>query len=272
MSEDSSDREARKRSFLRMAKLARSAFVKRLGPRRRAAAAAKRAWVRARKKNWRKENPVLARQYRRTRAARERRGPGITPAEWAEIKRRFAGRCAYCGCTARLTKDHVLPLAEGGAHAAANIVPACRPCNSRKGAVLPNPPYGHAALDRRVARAARRFAAAARELERAVMRTGRIRVKDRVRSRHALARLDNVIPGMRFTHRCAEKKYKIPESIQTLIVPDQDGRWIVEFPQLPGLHTFGASLKGARRLAREAFRAWVRQHKKLGIPVRVRGR
>lgn len=40
--------------------------------------------------------------------------------------------CAYCGDPAD-TLDHVQPLARGGLTARANLVPACRICNLRKG-------------------------------------------------------------------------------------------------------------------------------------------
>ena len=40
--------------------------------------------------------------------------------------------CAYCGEVAD-TLDHVLPVARGGATVRANLVPACRGCNLRKG-------------------------------------------------------------------------------------------------------------------------------------------
>jgi 5-methylcytosine-specific restriction endonuclease McrA len=41
------------------------------------------------------------------------------------------GRCQYCGGPAN-TLDHVIPLSRGGPHAIGNVVPACKPCNSRK--------------------------------------------------------------------------------------------------------------------------------------------
>jgi len=38
----------------------------------------------------------------------------------------------------RLTLDHVIPLKQHGPHDIENIVPACRSCNSRKGAKTPD--------------------------------------------------------------------------------------------------------------------------------------
>lgn len=61
-------------------------------------------------------------------------GCTLTPMEWAEIKARFNHRCAYCGAETRLEMDHVTPLSKGGEHTAANVVPACRTCNAKKGA------------------------------------------------------------------------------------------------------------------------------------------
>ena len=44
------------------------------------------------------------------------------------------GRCFYCGSTYYLTLDHVVPVSRGGLTTVANLVPACRRCNSRKSA------------------------------------------------------------------------------------------------------------------------------------------
>lgn len=57
--------------------------------------------------------------------------------EWLAQLRAFGHRCAYC--RARLTRttrsrDHAIPLSRGGSNDISNIVPACRSCNSRKGA------------------------------------------------------------------------------------------------------------------------------------------
>lgn len=40
--------------------------------------------------------------------------------------------CAYCGAPAD-TLDHVRPLARGGLTVRENLIPACSPCNLRKG-------------------------------------------------------------------------------------------------------------------------------------------
>ena len=59
----------------------------------------------------------------------------LTAAEWAVIKARFKNQCVYCGAKDKpLTRDHIVPLSQGGHHTAKNVVPACRGCNSRKNA------------------------------------------------------------------------------------------------------------------------------------------
>lgn len=56
----------------------------------------------------------------------------MTAAEWETIKSEQMGACAYCLTVAPLTMDHYLPLSRGGQHTPANVVAACRPCNSSK--------------------------------------------------------------------------------------------------------------------------------------------
>jgi 5-methylcytosine-specific restriction endonuclease McrA len=55
-------------------------------------------------------------------------------------KRRIArGLCHYCGRqvgAAALTADHVVPLIRGGRSIRANMVPACKDCNSKKQSLL----------------------------------------------------------------------------------------------------------------------------------------
>lgn len=57
-----------------------------------------------------------------------------TMAEWRAKVEEHGGRCVYCGRTdVKLTRDHVIPVTKGGSNDISNIVPACQPCNSRKG-------------------------------------------------------------------------------------------------------------------------------------------
>ena len=45
---------------------------------------------------------------------------------------RFSNACAYCGSTAEIQIEHVLPISKGGLHHINNIVPACKACNYNK--------------------------------------------------------------------------------------------------------------------------------------------
>ncbi len=59
----------------------------------------------------------------------------LVPAQWAGLLDYFQNRCAYClrPMGADATIDHMRPLCKGGEHTISNIVPACKPCNSKKG-------------------------------------------------------------------------------------------------------------------------------------------
>jgi hypothetical protein len=62
-----------------------------------------------------------------------------TSGEWrqlrADVLRRDEHRCAYCSGPAD-TVDHVFPRMQGGLTVEANLVAACRSCNSSKGGRL----------------------------------------------------------------------------------------------------------------------------------------
>jgi len=56
----------------------------------------------------------------------------LTDDQWAALVSAWGG-CAYCaGTDTALQRDCVLPLSRGGRYTLANIVPACRSCNTSK--------------------------------------------------------------------------------------------------------------------------------------------
>ena len=92
---------------------------------------------RERSRQYRRDHPdIRAAQNANRRARKYENGGyvGLPAREWERLVRRHQSRCAYCGTpTDQLERDHVIPLSKGGRHAPANILPACRPCNSSKG-------------------------------------------------------------------------------------------------------------------------------------------
>jgi 5-methylcytosine-specific restriction endonuclease McrA len=78
-----------------------------------------------------KEDRAMRRASRR--AAERGVSGNVTKEDWAARVMEFCGSCAYCLRTDRpLHRDHVIALNSGGAHHIDNLVPACKPCNSRK--------------------------------------------------------------------------------------------------------------------------------------------
>lgn len=56
----------------------------------------------------------------------------------AEVIERCGAKCWYCGrADLALALDHVFPRSRGGNDDPENLVPACQPCNSSKGARTP---------------------------------------------------------------------------------------------------------------------------------------
>lgn len=60
----------------------------------------------------------------------------LTADEWREILEQSGHCCVYCGKpfseSLPVTQDHVVPISKGGHHTKDNVVPSCKPCNSRK--------------------------------------------------------------------------------------------------------------------------------------------
>lgn len=53
---------------------------------------------------------------------------------WQELCRYYGNKCLRCGSrTRKLTKDHVIPRAQGGPNVLSNLQPLCGPCNRAKG-------------------------------------------------------------------------------------------------------------------------------------------
>jgi hypothetical protein len=63
---------------------------------------------------------------------------GISSATRRRIWRRDRGSCRYCGEPGEAI-DHVVPVAMGGGNRMENLVLACTPCNTRKGASVWTP-------------------------------------------------------------------------------------------------------------------------------------
>jgi len=101
-----------------------------------------RAWERdhperdkERRKLYRMAQPERQKAIQKRRKKRlKANGGSHTAAEWAELCARYGGMCLACGSvTEQLTKDHVIPIMQGGQDCIDNLQPLCASCNSRKG-------------------------------------------------------------------------------------------------------------------------------------------
>ena len=83
-----------------------------------------------------KENRDKLALYTNARRARKLEAEGShTDAEWQELKALYNFKCLCCGRqepAIKLTRDHVLPLTQGGTDSIGNIQPLCARCNSKK--------------------------------------------------------------------------------------------------------------------------------------------
>ena len=100
---------------------------------RRARYAANRDRLRREHDAWRRANPERDRARCAARRARKAGARGShTVEQWLARLAEFGGRCAYCGSTDRIERDHITPLTRGGTDFIDNIVPACKSCNAGK--------------------------------------------------------------------------------------------------------------------------------------------
>lgn len=80
-----------------------------------------------------REHPEWKREQWRKRHLRKQGVAGThTLDEWKAVQVKQGGHCFYCGEPARLHRDHLIPITRGGSDYIANVVGACKVCNSRK--------------------------------------------------------------------------------------------------------------------------------------------
>lgn len=72
-------------------------------------------------------------QNHRRRVRNQTNGGKFTAVEWIKKLALLGNVCIYCGESKSLTIDHAVPLSRGGSNDISNLVPACGPCNFRKG-------------------------------------------------------------------------------------------------------------------------------------------
>ena len=84
-------------------------------------------------RNYCKNNPENISHLKARRYAIEKGAIGShSLQEWNTLKNKFDNKCAICGVSTKLTKDHIQPLSKGGSDFISNIQPLCHSCNSKK--------------------------------------------------------------------------------------------------------------------------------------------
>lgn len=79
---------------------------------------------------------VVSRVQSEYRTAREAAIGSHCESEWLAIVARYGNKCLRCGISDEhepLTKDHIVPVSEGGTDFASNLQPLCLSCNAWKG-------------------------------------------------------------------------------------------------------------------------------------------
>lgn len=78
------------------------------------------------------ETPPEAPPKLSRRAQLKANGGSHTVNEWRLLCALYNWRCASCEKKRPLTKDHIIPVIQGGSDDISNIQPLCRACNSSK--------------------------------------------------------------------------------------------------------------------------------------------
>lgn len=66
------------------------------------------------------------------RAKGQKLESNFTLDDWKRCLIHFDNRCSYCDKQRILTREHFIPLVNGGEYTINNIIPACKSCNSKK--------------------------------------------------------------------------------------------------------------------------------------------
>lgn len=91
--------------------------------------------LKIKERKYRQENKEKILTNNEIRRSRERKAYAIlTNKQWVDIKKHFDNKCAYCGKSGKLVREHFVPLTRGGEFAITNVLPSCSSCNSSKGA------------------------------------------------------------------------------------------------------------------------------------------
>jgi len=77
------------------------------------------------------DKPHVIRQKRIKRRLRMLTN-GVFEVRKSELNRLLTSPCVFCGNSANITLDHVLPIARGGRHSIGNLMPLCLSCNASK--------------------------------------------------------------------------------------------------------------------------------------------
>jgi hypothetical protein len=91
-----------------------------------------RCAVNAYNREYRKQHPEHSVVYKARRRGRLIGRGEFSTKEWRELCAQYENRCLSCQKEARLTPDHVIPLARGGSNTIDNIQPLCLLCNKKK--------------------------------------------------------------------------------------------------------------------------------------------
>ena len=96
--------------------------------------------ARVSRKRWSEKEsskPIMKAASNRRRVRKGGGGGTISGSDIKRLTEMQGGRCAYCQKKTKLTLDHIVALANGGAHESRNAQMLCGSCNSKKSAKDP---------------------------------------------------------------------------------------------------------------------------------------